>query len=258
MAGRLDRSLEPRLAGDEGDELDLGAGEVDRRRRAEEAGHGRAGLHDVEQRGAVDEHVVDGRHLGVVVDAQGRAGVSLGVEVDDEHLQTGLGHRCRDVDGGRRLADATLLVGDREDPRHGRLGERAAGQLDASTSVIGQVAGQRGVVTGVGNGGREGVPIACRRRLGPCQQGRPRQFVHSVVPSLGGRRFMLKHGLWGPLSTSLSTGMEPSTGVSRDVRTVVSTGVEGPYQPAREHPPHPKSRPARPRRPDCSSGGTDD
>ena len=38
---------------------------------------------------AVHQHVVRRRHATVVVDAEGRGGVALGVEVDDEHLLPG-------------------------------------------------------------------------------------------------------------------------------------------------------------------------
>ena len=99
----------------------------------------------VGHRRALDEHVVDARHLGVVVDAERGAGVALRVDVDDQHGQSGLGQRGGDVDGGGGLADATLLVGDGEDAGRRRLGEDPAGQGDPLAGVRGHGPGQRGV-----------------------------------------------------------------------------------------------------------------
>jgi hypothetical protein len=49
-----------------------------------------------------------------VLDPECGAGVALRIEVDHEHLQSLQRERGSHVDGGRRLTDAALLVGDRE------------------------------------------------------------------------------------------------------------------------------------------------
>ena len=52
-------------------------------------------------------------------DAETGRGVALGVEVDHEHPVAERGERGPEVDRGRRLADAALLVGDGHDVRAG-------------------------------------------------------------------------------------------------------------------------------------------
>jgi hypothetical protein len=70
-----------------------------------------------------------------VLDAERRRGVALRVEVDDQHAQSVLGQSGGHVDGGRRLADPALLVGDREDPGPARPAQlhRAALRYTART-----------------------------------------------------------------------------------------------------------------------------
>ena len=55
----LDGPAQPVLAGDDGDQLDLGAGQVDRRRDAEQLRARGRGVHDLGQRTVPDECVVD-------------------------------------------------------------------------------------------------------------------------------------------------------------------------------------------------------
>jgi hypothetical protein len=68
----------------------------------------------------------------VRVDAEADRAGALRVEVDQQHLAPVLGEGGAQVDRGGRLADATLLVGQRDDPRGAvpvgghRLGDRAA------------------------------------------------------------------------------------------------------------------------------------
>ncbi len=149
------RPSEPHLPRHHGDQLDLRTGQVDRRRRAEQSLDRRTGHDDLGEGLPVDEHVVDARHLGVVVHAQGGAGVPLRVQVDDQHLQPGLGQGRGDVDRGRRLADATLLVRHGQHPRRGRGGELAPGQREASAGVLSEALGQGRVVAGLGDAGGE-------------------------------------------------------------------------------------------------------
>jgi hypothetical protein len=55
-----------------------------------------------------------------VAEAHAGGGVPLRVKVQDEYLITVLGEGGSEADGGRALADAALLVRDRDDPSLGR------------------------------------------------------------------------------------------------------------------------------------------
>ena len=72
---------------------------------------------DLVERRAVEE-VVRGGALGALAEPGGRVG--LRVEIDDERAGARLGEAGGEVHGGRRLADAALLVGEREDAAHAR------------------------------------------------------------------------------------------------------------------------------------------
>ena len=63
------------------------------------------------------DHVVDRRLQVPGVDPEPGGGVALRVEVDDQHPVAELGQRSAEVHRGGRLADPTLLVRDRDDPR---------------------------------------------------------------------------------------------------------------------------------------------
>ena len=76
------------------------------------------------QRAVTDQGVVDGRGAHRVLDTEGRARVALRVEVDDQGAQPVERQRDAEVDRGRRLADAALLVGDRDDADPARRRER--------------------------------------------------------------------------------------------------------------------------------------
>ena len=58
--------------------------------------------------------------MHVALAAEGDGGVALGIEVDQQGLGAGGGDAGGDVDRGRRLADAALLVRDRVDDAHAR------------------------------------------------------------------------------------------------------------------------------------------
>ena len=118
---------EPHLPSHQRHQLDLGAGQVDGRRGAVEPLDRWTRNDDLGERLPVHQNVVDAGHLGVMVDPEGRARIALRVKVDDEDLETGLSQRGGDVDGGGGLADAALLVGDREDPRR-RWGRGTGGR----------------------------------------------------------------------------------------------------------------------------------
>ncbi len=105
---------EDRLAGDLVDEVHLGGRQVDVRGHHVEALD--AGVHDRVMRVAlrVEQEVVDRRHV-VRRDAETGGQCALRVEVDGEHLPAVLRESCGQVDGGRRLADAALLIAQRDD-----------------------------------------------------------------------------------------------------------------------------------------------
>ena len=108
----------------------------------------RAGGHHVGQRDALDERVVRRRDAAAVLDAERGRGVALRVEVDDQHPLPELGQRGGDVDGGRGLADAALLVRDHDDPGRVGAGQRRPHQcaLPREHDVL-RGAGERGAAS---------------------------------------------------------------------------------------------------------------
>ena len=100
-------------------QLDDRAGQVGRRRAARESRRSPSPV-DLGRAVAAAEQPVD-RPLGARgLDAQPAGGVALRIEIDEQHLGAGLGEAGGDVDGGGRLADAALLVGDGDDASHGK------------------------------------------------------------------------------------------------------------------------------------------
>ena len=120
---RLELLLEDRLASELGDQLELGAAQIDVGGDEIEP-HALGVQQDVGDVDAmVGEQVVD-RSFQLIgppaphVDGQ----MTLGIEIDREDLRACLSDGCREVHRGRRLADAALLIRDRNDPRHGWRG----------------------------------------------------------------------------------------------------------------------------------------
>ncbi len=80
----------------------------------------RGGEYSLAQRPLAGDEIV-GRDLpAFLVDAEPGRGVALRIEVDDEHALADGGERGAEIDRGRGLADAALLVGDRQHPRRRR------------------------------------------------------------------------------------------------------------------------------------------
>ena len=64
-----------------------------------------------------DQHVI-GRAVAVAaIDAEPGRGVALRIEIDDQHALADRGQRRAEIDRGGGLADAALLVGERQDAR---------------------------------------------------------------------------------------------------------------------------------------------
>ena len=86
------------------------------------------------KRPVVDEHVVHGRRLAVRLDAQVRGGVRLRIQIEHADALLRPGQGGREIDRGGGLADAALLIDDR-DPSHGvswaMVGPVPAGQIAA-------------------------------------------------------------------------------------------------------------------------------
>src|SRR5581483_5671274 len=112
-----ERLAKPRLALRQVDQLDLGARKLAVRRHEVVAAAFRAQPHVADLRLA-EQHLIDGSLARALVDAGARRGVALRVEVDHQDAALHRDEPGGEVDGGRRLADATLLVRDRDDPRH--------------------------------------------------------------------------------------------------------------------------------------------
>ncbi len=74
---------------------------------------------DVGQVRLAAEHVVDGSGKLARAQAQGAGGVSLGIDIDDEHALARGGQIRAQVDGGGGLAHAAFLIGNRVDSGHG-------------------------------------------------------------------------------------------------------------------------------------------
>ena len=115
---RRERLLQAVLAGDHAHELHLGPGQV------AVGGHELQVLevrrdHELLDRTLLDQRLVQARPALAGLAPEARGEVALGIGVDREHSPLGRGEARGEVDGGRGLADAALLVGDRDDASHG-------------------------------------------------------------------------------------------------------------------------------------------
>ncbi len=128
----LERLAQDLLATERGEQLALGRREVDvRGRDVDSRGLGRQD-HLGQGRSAVGEDVGHRSLDGVEVDAETRGQIRLRIHVDAQDAIALLGERTGEVDRRRRLADAALLVGDRDHVRHrgitSNLGGGASGR----------------------------------------------------------------------------------------------------------------------------------
>ena len=110
--------LEPALTVLDPDELDLGAHEVDV--GGQDTKRGRpCGAKRFVERLRAEEDVIHRRIETSLLDAEARRGVALRVEVHEQGRALGECEACCEVDGGRGLAHAALLVHDRDGFTHG-------------------------------------------------------------------------------------------------------------------------------------------
>ncbi len=109
----LERDLETRLARLQFDQLDLRAGELAVGGHQVVATALRARAYGC-QLGEPEQNVVDGANDSALVHAASHRRVTLRIEIDQEHAPTSLSKRGGEVDAGRRLADAALLIHDRK------------------------------------------------------------------------------------------------------------------------------------------------
>ena len=116
---RGDRVAQPEGAAGRGAELELEAGEIHGGGRDVQPRY-RGRHHALAQLRFADQHVI-GRAVAVAaVDAEAGRGVALRIEIDDQHPLADRGERRAEIDRGGGLADAALLVGERQDARMGR------------------------------------------------------------------------------------------------------------------------------------------
>ncbi len=117
VADGLEGATEAILPGVEGDELDVGAEEIFvGRDDGEEVELG--GLESVGSSEVAHQDLVGVGTVRVAEEAEAAGSVGLWVAVDQEGWGLVRGERGGEVDGGGRLADAALLVGDRDDSSH--------------------------------------------------------------------------------------------------------------------------------------------
>ncbi len=73
--------------------------------------------HRLAQRRFADQHVIGRAVAAAAIDAETGGGIALRIEIDDQHALADRGERGAEIDRGGGLADAALLVGQRQDAR---------------------------------------------------------------------------------------------------------------------------------------------
>jgi len=143
-------------------DFELEAREVHRRGRQEKLRHG-CRDHRVAHRRGAGQHVVSRGAARLALDAEPGRGVALRIEIDDQHVFADGGERGAEIDRGRGLADAALLVGDRQHARACGLGAGGRCQKGTTLGSDGALIGVSGIsgfpsVGGLrpGNGARPG------------------------------------------------------------------------------------------------------
>ncbi len=129
------------------------------------------------------QHLIDAGRAGPI-DPETDGRVGLRVDVDEQRLVARLGDAGGDVDGGRRLADAALLVRDRVDGAHppetlaahgdGRGGHRRKVRATYGLRLAVQPPSGRRAATPSRRGNRAGVVARPSRRRADGASARPR------------------------------------------------------------------------------------
>ena len=135
-------------------------------------------MHVVDLDAALHEQVVDRAVELVGLHAEADRERALRVEVDEEHPAAVLGERRAEVDGGRGLADAALLVRHRDDPGRAVLVERSRfGNLQAVSPHGAGLAGPLLLVERPQVAGGEGARRRSVHAGAPVCRGRPARAV---------------------------------------------------------------------------------
>ena len=116
MIERGDRIAQPERAILGRTEFKLESGQIHGGGRDMQPRH-RGRHHGIAQRRFADQHVVGRDVAAAAVDAEAGGGVALRIEVDDQHPLADRGQRGAEIDRRGGLADAALLVGERNDAR---------------------------------------------------------------------------------------------------------------------------------------------
>src|SRR6202043_289885 len=80
--------------------------------------------HCVAQRRLPDQHIVGRAAAAAAIDAKTGRGIPLRIKIDDQHALADRRQRGAEIDRGGGLADAALLVGERQDARMAGRGWR--------------------------------------------------------------------------------------------------------------------------------------
>ena len=131
----IERFPEGMLSTDRAEQLDLGRSQLERGRRDVDSG-GLGRNHDLGHRcPRIGEDVGNGALDDSQVDPEPHGQVRLGIHVDAQDPVALLCERPAQVDRSRRLADATLLIRNRDHIRHGHLLDVLVGRSRDAESV---------------------------------------------------------------------------------------------------------------------------
>src|SRR6266704_3497989 len=73
--------------------------------------------HSVAQRRLADQHIIGRAATIAAIDTEAGGRIALRIEIDDQHILTDGSQRCAEIDGCGGLADAALLIRQRQDAR---------------------------------------------------------------------------------------------------------------------------------------------
>lgn len=121
LSSRLQQLLQSVLPSVDAHQFNLGAHQIAVRRHQREVGEVRDLQLQLLEIDLFDQTVVEAGPFEVVLDPKGSGRIGLGVRVDQHRRSLCDRQRCRQVDGGRRLTDASLLVDDCDNSSHAHL-----------------------------------------------------------------------------------------------------------------------------------------